>query len=195
MAFPLSRLPHLSDSHLASIAGGLAAVTPDRESLAIGLGTINGFGIGAVLVPAATVALTVCPDNTLATCVALSLTIRTLGGAIGTTIYFNVFEEKLKKKLPEYVAKYAIQAGLPIQEVETFIVTLVTAPDQITKIPGVTPAILNAAAIGSRWGYAESLKYVWLTSIPFGVIAIILCLFLGNTAEYMTDRVAGRIRT
>lgn len=46
-----------------------------------------GFGVGGVLVPAATIAITVTPDTTIATCVALSLAIRTIGGSIGYAIY------------------------------------------------------------------------------------------------------------
>jgi hypothetical protein len=41
-----------------------------------------GFGVGGVLVPAATVAITVRPDTTIDTCVALSLCIRTVGGKV-----------------------------------------------------------------------------------------------------------------
>jgi hypothetical protein len=34
------------------------------------------------------------------------------------------------------------------------------------------------------------LKYVWIVSVPFGVLACIACLFLGDIGSYMTGRVA-----
>lgn len=162
--------------------------------MAIALGTVTGFGVGAVLVPAATVAVTVTPDTTIATCVALSLTVRAVGGSIGYAIYYNIFINKLTPRLPAYIAKYAIEAGLPITEATEFVETYLGAPAQLASVPGVTEQIIEAAAIGSRWAYAESLKYVWLTSIAFGGCAIIACLFIGNISKYMTSRVAAKIR-
>ena len=62
-------------------------MNPDRETAAIVVGGLAGFGVGGVLVPAATVAVTVTPDTTIATCVALGLSIRAVGGSIGFAIY------------------------------------------------------------------------------------------------------------
>jgi hypothetical protein len=38
--------------------------------------------------------------------------------------------------------------------------------------------------------YAESYKYVYLTSIAFGGVSIIAACFLGNIDKYMDDHVA-----
>jgi len=179
---------------MTAFGGALACVTPEREGLGIALGTLTGFGVGSVLVPAATVAITVSPDTSIATCVALSLTIRSVGGSIGYAIYYNIFINKFTKKLPLYIAQYAIEAGLPATEATVFVETFVGAPAQLATIPGVTEKIIDAATIGTRWAYAESLKYVWLTSISFGACAIVSCLFIGDITKYMTSRVAARIR-
>lgn len=72
---------------MTAFGGSLACVTPDQPKLAVALGTLAGFGVGGVLVPAATIAITVTPDTTIATCVSLSLAIRAIGGAIGYAIY------------------------------------------------------------------------------------------------------------
>ena len=161
--------------------------------LAVALGTIAGFGVGGVLVPAATVAITVTPDTTIATCVALSLAIRTIGGSIGYAIYYNVFVNRLTTRLPAFIAQWAVEAGLPIAQAETFVVTYLTAPAELASLPGVTPEMIYAGSIGSRWAYADSLKYVWLSSIAFGICAIIACIFLGNIKKYMTNRIAAHV--
>jgi Fungal trichothecene efflux pump (TRI12) len=183
-----------TDIASAAFSGALAVVTPDTPRTAVGLGTMAGFGVGGVLVPAATVAITVTQDTTIATCVALSLCIRTVGGSIGYAIYYNVFINRLKPKLPLYIGQYAVQAGLPVKSAEAFVLTYLTAPANITSIPGVTPAVIHGAEVGTRWAYAESLKYVWYTSIPFGVLAIIASCFIGNITKYMTNRIAATIR-
>jgi hypothetical protein len=175
---------------LAAFIGGLVATTPETPKLAVALGTIASFGVGGILVPAATVALIVVPDSLLATTAALSLSIRTVGGSIGFTIYYNIFVSKLNKQLPENIAKYAIKAGLPASDATEFVITFLTAPANITQVPGYSAQALAGAELGTRWAYAESLKWVWVTSIPFGVLAIITCCFLPSIKKYQTNRVA-----
>lgn len=158
--------------------------------MAVIFGTIGGFGVGGVLVPAATIAITVTPDAFIATTVALSLAIRVIGGSIGYSIYYNVFATKLTAKLPILIAEFANKAGLPLESLELFVVTLLTNPAEIMSVPGVTPAILEAAGMGSRWAYADALAYVWYVSVAFGVCSIIACCFLGNVRPYLTHRIA-----
>ena len=154
------------------------------------MGTLGSFGIGGVLVPSATVALIVVPDSLLATTAALSLSIRTIGGSIGFTIYYNVFVQKLTKALPALVGQYAVEAGLSASDATEFVTTFLTAPANITSAPGYTPAIAQAAVMGSRWAYSDALQYVWYASIPFGILAIISCALLPSIKKYQTNRVA-----
>lgn len=168
-------------------------MTPEREGLGIGITCISAFGVGLVLVPSITIALTVVPDNVIGTCVALSVAFRSLGGAIGAAVYYNVFISKLKEKLPVYVAEFAVEAGLPPAEVVPFATAFLTDQAALVQIPGITPLIIEAATIGSRWAYAEGLKYVFLTSIAFGSCSIVLAAFVGDISKYMTDRVAATI--
>ena len=81
-------------------------------------------------------------------------------------------------------------AGLSANDTTGFVTTFLTAPANITNAPGYSPAIVAAATIGSKWAYAESLKYVWYTSIPFGILAMISCFFLPSIKKYQTNRVA-----
>ena len=80
------------------------------------------------MIPAATIAITVTPDAFVATTVALSLPIRVIGGSIGYSIYYNVFANNLKTKLPEYVAMAAIESGLPVTSAQEFVLALLSAP-------------------------------------------------------------------
>ncbi|KAG4441501.1 hypothetical protein IFR05_003028 [Cadophora sp. M221] len=179
---------------MTAFGGALAVVNPTNPKTAVALGTIAGFGVGGVLVPPSTIAITVCSDRLIATTVALSLSIRVIGGSIGYTIYFNIFGEKLKKVLPTYVAGAVTKAGLPESDVMAFVGTFLTDPMSIVSVPGATPAIIAAATRGSQDAYSYALRYVWYTSIAFGVVAIVAACFLGNNRKYLTDRVAAKIR-
>lgn len=174
----------------AAFGGALVGVTPDTSSTIIALGTVAGFGVGGVLVPAATVALIVVPDSLLATTAALSLSIRTLGGSIGYTIYLAVFTNKLTTNLPRTVARHVAEAGLPAADIESFVTAFITSPATIADAPGYSAEIAAAATVGSRWGYAESLKWVWVVSIPFGVLAMVACWFVPPIKKWQTQRIA-----
>ena len=180
---------------MTGFAGSLAVMTPDNGKLVVALGSMASFGVGGVLVPAATVAMLVCPDALITTAAAMSLSIRTVGGSIGYSIYYNVFATKLEKNLPAYVAEYAIRAGLPLTSATQFVTTFLTDPEALatTDIPGMTPAVIAGATKGTQWAYSQSLKYVWFTSIAFGSIAIICTILLPSTKKYQTNRVAVQI--
>ncbi|EXJ55395.1 hypothetical protein A1O7_08322 [Cladophialophora yegresii CBS 114405] len=179
---------------MTAFTGSMAVANPTNPGLAVGLATVAGFGIGGVIVPAATIAMTACPDSLIATATALTLTIRFVGGSIGYSIYYNVFSEKLARKLPERVLDFALQAGLPRSSAATFVQTFLTLPANVSDVVGVTPAIVEAATMGSRWAYSDALAYVWYTSIPFGVLSIIGCLMIGDISKYMTNRIAVQMR-
>jgi hypothetical protein len=149
---------------MTGFAGSLAVMTPENEHLVVGLGSIASLGVGGVLVPAATVAMIVCPDALITTAAALSLSIRTVGGSIGYSIYYNIFATKLEQNLPKYAAEYAIKAGLPITSAAEFVTVFLTAPANLatTPIEGVTPAVVAGATKGVQWAYSQSLKYVWV---------------------------------
>ncbi|KAH0829251.1 putative major facilitator superfamily transporter [Fonsecaea pedrosoi] len=154
---------------------------------------VAGFAVGGLIVPAATIATIACPDDMIATTAALTLAIRAIGGSIGFTIYYNIFVNKLDAKLPAEIATYAIQAGLPVDSATEFVTALLTNPASLTSVNGVNSTIIAAGALGSQWAFADSLKYIFYTSIPFGVLAIVAAFFLGDIVPYMTNRIVATL--
>jgi hypothetical protein len=146
---------------LTTFGGALSVMTPDNIVTTIALATVACFGLGGVIVPAATVAMIAAPDALITTCAALSLSVRAVGGSIGYSIYYSIFHDKIIAKLPVLVATYAIEAGLDPKEAKLFVGTLVTNVSAIATVPGVTPKIINAGLLGQQWAYALSLHYVW----------------------------------
>ncbi|CAK7200330.1 hypothetical protein SEUCBS139899_003021 [Sporothrix eucalyptigena] len=188
------RWPIAIASAIMTVFGGaLVTATPYNAKQTVALGTIAGFGVGGILVPAATLALIVVPDSLLATTAALSLSVRTVGGSIGYTVYFNIFSKKLTSALPAYVVSAVMGAGLPEADVPEFVATFLGAEGgaaSLADVPGYTTAIAEAATMASRSAYADAFKYVWYTSIPFGCLAVIAALFLPSIRKFQTNRVA-----
>lgn len=50
--------------------------------------------------------------------------------------------------------------------------------------------VLEAAQLGSRYAFSDSIRLIWYTSIVFGCIACICCLLLPNIKRFLTHRVA-----
>lgn len=168
---------------------------------------LAGFGIGGVITPSAvgrqilkcdvlltdklqTVAMMCCPDSVIAITTGLSLAARTFGGALGITVYSTIFQNKIIKYLPMDVAEYALKAGLPASSLSEFLTAYLTAPTTAEAVKGVTPYVLEQAALGQSWAYAHSLRYVWYTSIGFGIGAAVCCLFIPNIKRRLTNQVA-----
>ncbi|KAF1814529.1 MFS general substrate transporter [Eremomyces bilateralis CBS 781.70] len=175
---------------MTAFGGTVSTATPENPVRTVILSTLTSFGVGAAIVPTATVAMLATPDALITTAAALSLSVRAVGGAIGYSIYYNIFVNKLSGFLPIQVGTYAATAGLPLASLEKFVITYLTTPEDIMTVEGVTPAVVDAAALGSRWAYSLALRYVWWTSIAFGSCAIVICCFLPSTKKYQTNRVA-----
>ena len=58
------------------------------------------------------------------------------------------------------------------------------------QVPGVMPYVLEVATYARQWAIADALKYVWYTTIQFGLIGKLFCVFLPNIRKNMTSRVA-----
>lgn len=144
--------------------------------------------------PSVTVMSAICPEDLIGTAVALLTTIRTIGGAIGYTIFYNIFYSRALTRVPEYIAEYAIKAGLPISEAEEFAGAFFDSPLEASQLPEVTPEILKAAALGQGWAIADSVRMVYYASIPFGVIAVVLCVSLPNIPRLMSKKVLVNVK-
>ena len=175
---------------MTAFGGALAAATPNNVGFALAVEFLDSFGIGAIIVPSLTLALYACPDEYIGTTTALSLCTRFLGGSVGVAIYYNVFNSKLMHALVG-VGQAAVKAGLPAGEASQF-VTLFGGPNPTAaeSLKGVTPQVLAAATQAQALAYASALKWVWITTVPFGAICVLCCLALPNIKKYMTNRVA-----
>ena len=183
----------VSAAIMTAFTGALAKSTPTNPAYTVAMATFAAFGNGALVVPALTLALYACPDNYIGTTGALSLSSRFLGGSIGTAIYFNVFNQKISAVLPTLVGQAAVKHGVSADNAVLLVKAMAAQANYAqlgAQVPGVSNAALNAAIYARQWAYADSLKYVWYTTIPFGVISTLCCLALPNIKKYMTNRVA-----
>lgn len=175
--------------------GALAIARVDNMNQLWGLLILAGLGIGGIVVPASIMTTIICPDDLIATVAALTLSVRVIGGCVGYATYYNVFVAKF---IPN--AKYYI-GGTMAYKLNITNVTYITHAIEYTAasllpalktIPGIAgnEAAYQAVVKAGQIAYAESYKYVYLTSIAFGAVSIVAACFLGNIDQYMDDHVA-----
>lgn len=105
-----------------------------------------------------------------------------------------------------------MKAGLQEKSIKPLIQAMVLAnfATEAPKIPGVNQKVLDASILARQYSFADSLKYVWYTTIPFGIIGselipstitqaksiltafsiVLMCAALPNIKKYMTNHLA-----
>jgi MFS family permease len=174
--------------------GSLAIATVDNLHKLWGLLVLAGLGIGGIVVPASIISTIICPDDLIATVAAITLAVRVLGGSVGYTTYFNVFIKKFVPNLTKYVGGAMVALNITNVTYITDAIALTGASllDGIMEIPGIdgNQTKYDFVVRAGQIAYAESYKYVYLTSIAFGCVSIIAACFLGDIGQYMDDHVA-----
>jgi Fungal trichothecene efflux pump (TRI12) len=170
--------------------GTMVLINQDTPGLSSGLSFLGGLGVGGVYIPAIVCLTVVAPDEVIGTIVAVGLAIRLIGGQIGYTVYFSLFNMTLQK-IPENISVEVVQAGLPVSEVQPFIIALMAKNSTaLFGLQGITPYIIKTAQEVILGTYLRGFNLVYVASIGFGGAAIVACVFLGNIRKYMTSRVA-----
>lgn len=75
---------------------------------------------------------------------------------------------------------------------EVIQLTLSSLLERIAEVPGVAgnETLYNAVVRAGQVAYAESYKYVYYTSVAFGVVSIAAALLMGDISRFMDDHVA-----
>ncbi|KIX02766.1 uncharacterized protein Z518_08708 [Rhinocladiella mackenziei CBS 650.93] len=169
---------------------GLATIQPGQSISAIAFSCLMGVGFGAPLILVVTGVQLSTPHKLIATATACTTSSRAVAGAIFSAINAAAFNTRLKSYLPEYVARAASAAGLPVASLPEFIEALGTGDSAtLATIPGVTPAVIAQGVRALQQAFADSVRIVFIIAAPFGVVACIGCLFLGDLRETMNYRV------
>jgi len=176
--------------------GGAAMAALDRNNVWLSpiLLVISGLGIGGIVVPASIISTIICPDELIATIAALTLSIRVLGGAIGYSIYYNVFAQHFVKEATHWIGGACIENGINSTKIITEVIELTAAGliNEILEVPGVdgNQTKWETLVLAGQTAYAKSYPYVYYVSLAFGILSIICSLFLKDIKKHMTNHVA-----
>lgn len=169
---------------------GLATIQPGDSTNALVFAGLAGIGMGAPLILVISGVQLSTPHHLIATATAVTTSSRAVAATMFTAIYAAALSDRLDSKLGSYVAKAALGAGLPARSVPAFIGALANKETSaLAHIPGVTPAIIAAGVAALKHAFADSVRVVYIIAAPFGAVACIACLFLGDLQKTMNYRV------
>jgi hypothetical protein len=125
-------------------------------------------------------------------------TFRNTGGAVGIAISGTIRNSVVGSQLGARITEAALANGFPASGLAELIPTVQLAvlgePASLLALPGVTPAVESATIAAFKGAYAYAFQRVFLSTIPFGVIATITVIFVKESSQYLTRLERDRIR-
>ena len=165
---------------------GYTTIQPKDSTTAVCLAGMAGFGFGAPLILIIAGVQLSTPHSRIATATAVTTSSRAVAATVFTAIYAAALNDKIAANLPSGIAKAAAKAGLPPASIPAFVAALAgNHPDALAKITGVTPQIIGAGVVALKQALADSIRVVFIIAAPFGALACIMCLFLGDLRKTM----------
>lgn len=117
--------------------------------------------------------------------------LRSVMGGICSAIYSVILTNRLAHTIPAQVPAAVINAGLPVDSVASFLQALTTGSEQaLAAVKGLTPQILAAGTAAYKHASSDAFRTVFLSSIAFSGVGIILTFFVPNVDDRMTNEVA-----
>lgn len=113
--------------------------------------------------------------------------------AVLVAIYVSIQTNRLGETIPEQVPPVLIDAGLPSSSVAAFLSAIALGADALKAVPGVTDQIIAAGYRAYQEASADAYRTVYLVTIAFSGLSIILTWWAPNTDDLMSGKVAATL--
>lgn len=167
---------------------GMATVQPNQSVNHVVFNGLCGLGFGGPLILLISCAQLAVPHHLIATATAVMTSSRAVAAAMFTAIYSASVGSSETSKLPSYIGKAAVAAGLPQTTLTEFVRAMLSKNAAALEKLG-TPAIVAAAQKAVLQAQADSFRIVYIIAAPFGLIAVILSWFIEDMTTLMTYHV------
>jgi hypothetical protein len=168
------------------ISGVQAIVTPSSNVASTALVALCGGLVSSSTVVSTMIIQIAVPHEYLGIATAIVASARSVGGAVGTTIYVVILQARLADNLMPNVAIPLAKGGLAVKSIPAVIEALLTGDVTSPILATLTIPQLETAVLGLKWAFAHALRTVYLSSIAFGGIGIICSAFVANVDHLMT---------
>ena len=107
---------------------------------------------------------------------------------MAASVYVVVLTNRLTADIPARVPAAVVKAGLPAASVPAFLEGFTTG--NFTDVKGLTPSITVVGVQAYKLASASAYQTVFLTSIAFTGLAVIVAFWAPNVEDKMTGQVA-----
>ncbi|KAF2651423.1 MFS general substrate transporter [Lophiostoma macrostomum CBS 122681] len=114
---------------------------------------------------------------------------RFAGGAVVISVYTTILTNAQSTNAARLVPAAAIAAGLPPASATALLTALPLGASAIAEVPGITNEIAAAAGAAFQQSYVVGLRTTALSSLSFGVVAIVACFFCNDIGHKMDDKI------
>jgi hypothetical protein len=117
---------------------------------------------------------------------------------VGIAIFNTIRNSVVENQLGPRVTKAALAKGFPNDPKElTALMNAVRGavlgePTEVAfkGLPNVTPDLISSTITAFRGAYAYAFQRVFLSTIPFGIIALVAAYFIKDASQYLTNHTA-----
>lgn len=172
---------------------GLAAlITPYNINWVMAVQFLAMLPFGWITLNCYTTASLHVPQRDLGVAIGLIGTFRSLGGSVGSVIFSSIFEQVAASQVALRVADVAGSSASPVvvaNLTEAVKLTILGVPNEAATVPSISASTFADAVAAARLGYAYAFRITWLSSIPFGVVALLCAIVVRDPSKYFTNHV------
>lgn len=118
-------------------------------------------------------------------------TIRAFGSALGTVVYSTILNNRLSTTIPAQVVPVLEQAALSASSIPIVVKALEAGtPLTLQTVPGLNAQLLDTVQAAYRVGCAEAYRTVFLSTLGFSGVAMILVWFSKGVDQSKANYVA-----
>ncbi|PGH27528.1 hypothetical protein AJ80_00769 [Polytolypa hystricis UAMH7299] len=173
------------------LLGAVAVGTPDNGNTVIALIVVGCFFIGWVESLAITnVTITVRDQQEIGVAGGIAGSVRSVICTILTAVYTTILSNRLGQTVPDQVPPALIDAGLPESSVASFLSALPLGPAALENVQGINEKVLAAGMRAYKVACSDAYRTVYLSTLAFTGLAIILSFIGPDIEKYLDGGVA-----
>lgn len=155
-------------------SGALASGNPSNFGQSAAFSFIGTFPAGILEVAAGLLVQLDSDDADLGTVFSIIFLGKAAIGSIFTAVFVAILQNKLPVELNSRVTPAALSAGLPKSSIEALLTAIASGePSAIAQVPGISPAIEQAALAVVPTAYAAAYAYVYYAAVAVGLVGVI----------------------
>ena len=119
-------------------------------------------------------------------------TFRSMGGSVGNTIFGTILRTKANDELPRRIAAAAAVYGYNgnLDQLTSAVAEAGLGAPQALMALHLSAPLQNACLLAFKRAYVVAFRTVFLSTIPFGVVAFIAAIFIKDASEMMNKKVS-----